>query len=187
VRRLGFARENGARPGWVSRDGGAETYFRLQLHSKAQDPYSGGECTLKFQRSDSGRPGALSGSARFDQLLTPAELETVVEHQNAVIASLPPPPPAHLATYPANLRDTYLQWFKPQSKFRPGDLWLRFRTLNDIEDWLTLIRPLLPRVLERAKRLDPHVLYLASEIDLDATPLRPKTPVVLRHHPEESG
>ncbi len=44
---------------------------------------------------------------------------------------------------------------------------------------------MLALVLGRAKRLDPHVLYLGSEIDLDADPLRPTNPLVITQKPVE--
>jgi len=44
---------------------------------------------------------------------------------------------------------------------------------------------MLPSVLSRAKRLDPHVLYLGSEIDLNADPLRPTNPLVITQKPVE--
>jgi hypothetical protein len=43
----------------------------------------------------------------------------------------------------------------------------------------------MPSVLGRAKRLDPHMLYMGSEIDLDADPLRPLNPVVIKQTPVE--
>ncbi len=187
VRPLGYVRDRGAAARWA--DGhaaGERTYFWVQVHPKAKDPYSGGEFLVEFERSSAARPAAkLSGRARFDQLLTGAELETILEHQNDLIASLPRPPASHVASYPPDLRQTYLQEFEPQGNPSPGNLWLRYQTLDHIHGWLRLIRGLLPSLLARAKRLDPHVVYLGSKIDLDADPLRPTNPLLIKRPPEE--
>jgi hypothetical protein len=144
----------------------------------------GGEFVIEFEHTlGEERWKALSGRARFDQLLTSAELEVVLANQNAVIASLSRPPAGHIASYPESLRETYLQFFKPQGRYTPGDLWLRFHTLDHVRGWAQLIAALMPAVLGRAERLDPHVLYMGTEIDLDADPLSPKHPVVLKQSP----
>jgi hypothetical protein len=132
-----------------------------------------------------GQGRALSGRARFDQLLTKAELKAVLAHQNDIIGSLPRPPESHVAGYPEFLRDTYLESFEPQGVFSPGNLWLRYRTLDDVRGWLQLISGILPSVLARAKHLDPQVIYMGSEIDLDADPLRPINPLVTTQTPVE--
>jgi hypothetical protein len=186
VRPLGYVGKRGGAAGWSLQEDGAKLFFMFHLHPKAKDSYAGGEFVVEFERTPGEAPGgALSGRARFDQLLTRAELETVVEHQNEVIASLPRPPAGHVASYPESLRETYLQFFDRQETFQPGDLWLRFRTLDHVRGWLRLIAGMLPSVLCRAKRLDPHVLYLGSEIDLDADPLRPTNPLVITQKPVE--
>ncbi len=184
VRPLGYVGKRAGAAGWSLKED--RLFFKFHLHPKAKDPYAGGEFIIEFERTPAEGPGgALSGRARFDQLLTPAELESVVEHQNDVIASLPHPPAGHVASYPEPLRETYLQFFDPQGTFPPGDLWLRFRTLDDVRSWLHLIAGMLPSVLGRARRLDPHVLYLGSEIGLNADPLRPTNPLVITQKPVE--
>jgi hypothetical protein len=90
-----------------------------------------------------------------------------------------------VASYPESLRETYLQFFDPLETFPPGDLWLRFRTLDHVRGWMRLIAGMLPSVLSRAKRLDPHVLYLGNELDLNADPLRPTNPLVITQKPAE--
>jgi len=171
---------------WSGKANAGLLFFQFQLHPKAKDSYQGGRFIIEFEHTLGEGPGrAFSGRARFDQLLTRAELETVLEHQNQVIASLPRPPASHVASYPESLRDTYLQSFVPQRTVAPGDFWLRYRTLDHIRGWLPLISGMLPSVLDRAKRLDPHVIYLGSQIDLDANPLRPMNPVVITQTPME--
>jgi hypothetical protein len=64
--------------------------------------------------------------------MTSAELKAVLAHQNEVIRSLPRPPESHVAGYPEFLREAYLENFEPQVKFAPGNLWLRYRTLDDL-------------------------------------------------------
>ena len=161
-------------------------FFHFQLHAKATDSYQGGRFIIEFEHTLGEGPGrAFSGRARFDQLLTKPELETIVEHQDAAIASLPRPPARHVAGYPESLRETYLKSFQAQGPFTPGDLWLRYRTLEHVEGWLRLIAGMLPTVLERARRLDPHVIYMGSKIDLGSNPLRPTSPVVISQTPVE--
>jgi len=104
----------------------------------------------------------------------------VVDYQNLVITSLPYPHAQHVTIYPEPLRATYLKGFEPEAPFQPGALQLRFLTMDHLLGWLALIQSLLPAALARADRLDPTVLYLASPIDLDADPLRPTNPVVLK-------
>jgi len=117
--------------------------------------------------------------------MTSGELKAVLAHQNDVIGSLHRPPESHVASYPEFLRDTYLESFEPQGDFSPGNLWLRYRTLDDLRGWLQLISGILPSVLDRAKRLDPHVIYMGSAIDLEADPLRPTNPLVITQPPVE--
>jgi hypothetical protein len=186
VRPLGYVGTKGRAAGWSLKENRGRLFFQFQLQPKATDSYAGGEFTIEFERTlGEGQGRALSGRARFDQLTTSAELETVLAHQNEVIASLPRPPESHVASYPEFLRDTYLQWFEPLSTFSPGDLWLRYRSLDDVRGWLQLISGILPSVLERAKRLDPQVIYMGSEIDLAADPLRPVNPLVITQTPVE--
>jgi len=186
VRPLGYVGRRAGAAGWSLKENGSKLFFKFHLHPKAKDPYAGGEFVIEFERTPGEGPGgALSGRARFDQLLTPAELETVLEHQNDVIASLPRPPEGHVASYPESLRETYLQFFDRQETFPPGDLWLRYRTLDHVRGWLRLIAGMLSSVLGRARRLDPHVLYLGSEIDLNEDPLRPTNPLVITQKPVE--
>jgi len=171
---------------WSGKVNAGQLFFQFQLHPKAKDSYQGGRFSIEFEHTLGEGPGrAFSGRARFDQLLTKAELETVLEHQNEVIASLPRPPASHVASYQESLRDTYLQSFAPQRTFTPGDFWFRYRTLEHVRGWLRLVLSLLPSVLDRAKRLDPHMIYLGSEIDLDAEPLRPRNPVMINQTPVE--
>ena len=178
VRPIGYVREKGTSPGWAQANGASlRTFFWVQLHPDAKDPFSGGEFLVEFERTSTDRPAKkLAGRARFDQLLEQPELERVIRHQNDVIASLPRPPASHVASYPASLQDAYLKEFQPQGKVRPGNLWLRYQTLDHVQGWLSLLSGLLPSILARAARLDPHVLYLGRKIDLDSDPLRPTNP-----------
>lgn len=187
VRSLGYlTKRGGAAGGSLEESDGRRIFFWFQLHPKATDSYMGGEFVIEFEHTLGGSSGrALSGRARFDQLLTRPELEAVLAHQNEVIASLPRPPASHVAGYPESLRETYLESFAPQGRFTPGNLWLRYHTLDHVRDWAQLISGLMPSVLVRAKRMDPHVLYMGSEIDLDADPLRSRNPVVIKQTPFE--
>lgn len=183
---MGYVSRNTGAAKWSGKANHGRLFFTFQLHPKAKDPYEGGELIIEFEHTPGEGPGrAFSGRARFDQLLTRAELETVLEHQNEVVATLPRPPASHVASYREDLRDIYLQSFEPQGTFTPGNLWLRYRNLDDVRGWLRLIAGMLPSVLDRAKRLDPHVIYMGSEIDLDADPLRPTNPVVITQKPVE--
>jgi hypothetical protein len=143
---LGYVGKKGGAAGWSLKENPGRLFFQFQLHPKARDSYQGGQFVIEFERSlGESRAGAFSGRARFDQLLTKAELETVLEHH----------------------------------------LWLRYRTLDHIRGWLRLISGMLPSILGRARRLDPHVLYLGSEIDLNADPLRPTEPLLITLKPVE--
>ena len=186
VRPLGYVGTKGRAAGWSLKEDRGRLFVQFQLQPKATDSYAGGEFVVEFEHTlGEGQGRAFSGRARFDQLTTSAELETILAHQNKVIASLPRPPESHVASYPESLRDTYSGWFEPQGKPSPGDLWLRYRALDDVRGWLQLISGILPSMSARAKRLDPHVIYMGSEIDLDADPLRPINPLVITQTPVE--
>ena len=166
---------------WTRRRDGERTSLIFRREPRAVDPYQGGRFSIEFEHTTTEIPRAgLNGRAYFDQLLESSERDRVIHYQNAVISSLPHPPAQHIAVYPEQLRDTYLSGFEPEGPVRPGALHMRFLTMEDLLGWLALIALLLPAVLDRADRLDPTVLYLASPIDLDANPLRPTNPVVLR-------
>lgn len=183
---MGYKRQKGAPPEWAeATSDGPKTVFWAQVHPKAKDPYSGGEFLFEFERMIGNRTaGKLSGRARLDQLLIQSELQRLLDHQNRVIASLPRPPASHVAQYPESLRDAYRKEFEPQTTFRPGDLWLRYRTLDDVRAWLAVISDLLPVVLSRAARLDPGVMYLGGTINLDANPLQRTHPLPMKGQPQ---
>lgn len=160
--------------GWVRKEAtGGITFFKIQRHPKAVDPYAGGRFTLEFERSPSNKPlMGMAGRARFDQLLPEADLERVVAYQRRVISSLPRPPAEWVNSGPDVLRETYLENFEPNFTFRPGNLWLRYQSLEHVMGWVDVITSLLPEVLERAARMDPGTIYLGALIDLNADPLR---------------
>ena len=175
VRPLGYSREKSGPPTWAQAESsGPKTAFWAQVNAKAVDSYSGGELLFEFERLTGRRTAAkLPGRARLDQLLVPSEMELMLEHQNALIASLPRPPVEQVEAYPESLREMYLQEFEPQRTFRPGNFWLRYLTIEHVQEWLPLVAELLPRVLDRAARLEPSVGYMGRSVDLDATPLSP--------------
>jgi hypothetical protein len=177
VRPLGFAPKKGGSPAWYqNEDPGDEVHFQFRRHPKAVDIYQGGRFILGFQHNRQDLPGsALSGEANFDQLLTRSELESVLAYQRQVISSLPRPPEDWVASYPESLRGSYLRGFDPLQPHSPGDLWLRYQTMEHIHGWLRLIGALLPSILDRARHLDPQIMYLGSEIDIDSDPARPIT------------
>ena len=159
--------------GWLRKEAtGGITFFKVQRHEKAVDPYAGGRFTLEFERSLSSKPlMGLAGRSRFDQLLPKADLEQVVAYQRRVISSLPRPPAEWVNSGPDFLRETYLENFDPDFTFGPGNLWLRYQSLEHVMGWLAVITSLLPEVLERAARMDPGTIYLGAVIDLTADPL----------------
>lgn len=159
--------------GWVRKEApGGITFFKVQRHEKAVDPYAGGRFTLEFERSLSDKPlMGLAGRARFDQLLPKADLERVVAYQRKVITSLASPPAEWVNSGPDFLRETYLENFEPNFTFRPGNLWLRYQSLEHVRGWSEVITAFLPEVLDRAARMDPGTIYLGAVIDLTADPL----------------
>ena len=188
VRPLGFTTRKSGSPTWKKkiRPGSTETlFFRIQRHPNAVDPYAGGMFRIDFEHSLVARPYAgLAGRAAFDQLLTPTELETVVEFQKKVIRSLSKPPTDWIEIYPAYLRETYAENFDPDCKFTPGDFWHRFLTVDHVAGWSRLVASLLPAVLARAELLAPGVMYVGSTIDLAANPLQFTNPLVLKRSVE---
>lgn len=186
LRPLGFTTKSRGPATWKRKlqDGGA-LFIRVQTRADAFDPYAGGRFRVQTERSRDSRPyTALAGRADIDQLLAEPELQTLVDYQNTVIRSLPRPPADWVAGYPQFLRETYLQDFEPDRRFRPGDLWFRFLTMDHVDHWARLIGGLMPIVVERAHRLSPGVMYMGSTINLDTDPLRPTDPVVIKPRPE---
>ena len=182
VRPMGYAFASKTAPNWTRKTRQDRTSVRFSRHPNAVDPYQGGRFSIEFEHATAQTAHlGLNGRAFFDQLLTQPEVDYVLEHQNRVISSLPHPPSSHVAIYPESLRETYLQGFRPEGPFEPGSVQLRYLNVDDLVGWISLITPLLPEVLARAVRLDPTVIYLASPIDLDASPLRPTRPVVLKN------
>jgi hypothetical protein len=161
--------------GWVRKEATSGiTFFKVQRHEKAVDPYAGGRFTLEFERSLSTKPlMGLAGRARFDQLLAKADLERVVAFQRRVISSLLRPPPEWVNSGPDFLRETYLENFSPTFPYDPGNLWLRYESLEHVMGWLEVITALPPEVLDRAARMDPGTIYLGAMIDPNADPLGP--------------
>ncbi|HEV7680394.1 MAG TPA: hypothetical protein VGQ42_17675 [Candidatus Dormibacteraeota bacterium] len=159
-------------PAWVLREvpEGLNVFLSLQTHAKAKDTFAGGRFRVELEKSSSGRPaGGLGGRAMFFQLLTSAELQTLLEQQNTVITGLPRPPQSHVDGYPATLRDHYLSWFEPQSKFTAIDAWMRYRSLSDLDAWAAILVPLMPVLIERATTyLDGTTLQLGSHSLLGA-------------------
>jgi hypothetical protein len=153
---------------WSRGGHGGFMFLSFQVDSKGKDPYKGSGLIAEVEKAlEDKRSTAIAGRARLDQLLLSSELKAVVEHQNHVIASLPSPPASHVAVIPESLRSQYLQAFQPQGIVVPGDLWLRYRTLEDVDEWMPLVGSLLPAVLTRSARvLDPHQLHLGKKLDL---------------------
>jgi hypothetical protein len=147
----------------------SRTFLSFQVDSKATDPYGGGGFRLELERSLAEEPATgLVGRAKFFQLLTGDELDAVLAHQNEIIRDLPWPPDEHVRLYPDDgVREQYLDYFEPQPMFDSIQSWLRYRTLKDVEDWTTVLAPLLPVLLERAARLNPSERHLGKGSLLD--------------------
>jgi hypothetical protein len=154
--------------GWVRKEAmGGISFFKVQRNERAVDLYAGGRFTLEFERSPENKPlMGLAGRARFDQLLPRDQLERVLDYQRKVISSLQRPPADEVTS------ETYLENFNPNFTYHPGNLWLRYQSLEHVRGWLDVITALLPEVLERVARMDPGTIYLGALIDLNADPLR---------------
>ncbi len=130
-------------------------FVSLQADAKATDHWAGGQFRLEWQKSSSEKPsGGLTGRALFFQLLLPDELTKVLAQQNLVRLSLPIPTSDHAAAYPAGaVRDMYLSYFEPQTRFDPVSCWLACRSADHVGLWASTLAPLLPVMAERAERL----------------------------------
>jgi len=84
-----------------------------------------------------------------------------------MVRGWPSPPADHLRLIPAGLRETYLAAFAPVDDLPAADLWMRYRAPDDLTPWLDAIVGSLPDVVRRARRLDPHTLYLGRADVLD--------------------
>jgi hypothetical protein len=151
---------------WRSED---RAIFAWVVHdSKALDPAQGGALTLEFEHSHDGSwMKKLAGRARFGALLRPDEFEPFVVMQNRVIATLRRPTSEELSFVPESLRPRYLTYFDQVASIRQPEFWIRYTTLEHLTEWWTLVAPLLPKVLARARTLDCHHLYLGRELAWD--------------------
>ena len=129
-----------------------QLYFAVQVDEKATDSFAGGGFRFELEKSTSARPaGGLNGRALFFQLLTVRELTDILAQQNKVISLLPKPPPAQVEVYPAGrVRQEYISWFEAQDGFDTIRSWMRYRSLDDIDEWVRTLEPLLGSMVDRA-------------------------------------
>jgi hypothetical protein len=112
--------------------------------------WSGSRFIIEFRRGAQPRAGVLGPGFRFGQLLDAAGRERVRAVQNAAIRRLPPPPGRVLRALDDRARDAYLAHGKQVVRpYRPDDdIWFRYRSERDLEDWFQLLPVLLPGVLD---------------------------------------
>jgi hypothetical protein len=110
----------------------------------------GSRFIIEFRRGAQPRAGVLGPGFRFCQLLDDAGRETVRAVQNTIIRRLPPAPAQVLRTLDDRARGEYLAHGRPvTAAYGPDDdIWFRYRTERDLDDWLRLLPVLLPGVLD---------------------------------------
>jgi len=137
---------------------------RVVIDSKARDPFRGGAFTLEFERSDDGEFEAkLAGRSRVDQMLDTAQKREFLSVRNEVASRLPRPTDQHLAAIPPSAQREYLRAFAPAEELEPR-FWMRFANTCDLEAWVDLLQRVMPDLVARAERLDPHALVLGRTL-----------------------
>jgi hypothetical protein len=159
---MGFVR-NGRKPVWTQE----RLQIRTVVDSKAKDPYRGGAFTLEFEVCDDARfEEKLAGRVRVDQLLDDAQRSAFLGVRNAVARRLQTPPPEHMAAIDPSLHEQYFKPFLQAHELEAGDrFWMRFRTVNDLTAWCSLIASELPTLVARARDLPAHELMLGKPFD----------------------
>lgn len=139
--------------------------IRVVQDGKAQDPYRGAAFTLEFEVSPSGRfEVKLAGRARIGQLLDSAQAGQFLGLRNRIARRSPRPPTAHLMAIPESLHQTYLAPLE-QAQALDSDLWLRYATRADLEEWCGLIAAGIADLTDRALTLSPQQLYFGRALD----------------------
>jgi hypothetical protein len=144
---------------WVDADDD-RLLMSAQVDAKATDPFSGQGFRLEFERGGRRPYKKLTGRALFFQLLPPREYGILLTHQNQIIGSLERPPAIHVRSYPKFLQSQYLSYFQPQTDFDAVQSWLRYKTLEDVDAWMTILTPMIPTLHAQAIKLKSDQIYL---------------------------
>lgn len=130
------------------------------------DPYAGSSVLVEFRFGPSSDPDG-PYPRPLASYLSPDELEYVRVLQNRVIAGRPVPPAEHVVGLERRVRETIedpelarnmLRAFR--TRFEPvlepyratSQIWLRYAGVEDLARWAKLVRAVLPRVIDSARR-----------------------------------
>jgi len=158
----GFTRASRRPLEWTRGD---RLQIRVQLDSRARDPYAGGAFKVEFEVSEDGRFGhKLSGRVIAEQLFDERQRGTVLAQRNLLAREWGRPPSDHLALIPVYLHQQYLKPFS-QLESLEREFGMRFRTSGEAAEWLDLLAREMPTLIASTESLSPRVLYLGKPID----------------------
>lgn len=134
---------------WNKQVGDKYIVFWFQVSRYGFDAYAGSSFIVEFQCSPSREPGGGDSNSRhrLPEFLSAEELAEVRDIQNTVIRLLQLPPanaPWFDNDYYQSLFQEIGQAYEPQH-----DVWLRYRTVADVELWARFVLRHLSSIVER--------------------------------------
>jgi len=146
----GFRRTKGGMLGWYKAV--REAYLVVGFYCMPPaggDPFYGSSFTVQFELSRTSSIGA-SNVARLDTLLSQAQLNRLLDIQNAVVAKLKKPDKNHhIFRTPQVLIDQYLSEFEPltRDKVHWYNQWLSYHDAEDVRQWTKFLLELFPKLV----------------------------------------
>ncbi len=128
--------------------------FWFQCSRYGWDAYSGSELIVEFQCSTS--PNAGDCDSRFRHrlptFLSDEDLVQVFDLQNTIIKLLPPAPPDHHWFDSESYQALFQEVIEPYGSHQ--DIWLRYRSSADVEQWARFVLTRLPMIVPRLLALN---------------------------------
>jgi hypothetical protein len=147
-----FKRTKGAVLGWVKPVSDEFLVFWCQCSMDGWDSFAGSKFIVEFQRSNKPIIGVGRERKRIPELLDAGQLDQARRIQNEIILRLQPPAADYYTLHISpSVKDWYLAKFKPVTERykNTDDIWLQYKTAEDVSKWAQFILELLPTVLAR--------------------------------------
>ncbi len=150
----GFKRLGGQ--AWVRDEGDDHLIVAVQSRQSGWDPRAGTWFVVELERSARPRRGTGHTRRRLGSLLDEPRRRDVLDLNNRVAASLPPPDRGFVGSLPPDVRDHYLRAFRPTTDTTgSADLWFAYYDESDAAVWAVFIAAVLPTAVDRFLELPP--------------------------------
>jgi hypothetical protein len=152
----GFKRTKSGMLGWYKQVEGEFLVFWFQCSMDGWDEIVGSKFIVEFQFANEPVIGVGKIRKRLPELLEETHLEIVREIQNGIISKLSPPPKDYpVLQISADVTEWYLAKFKPiTSRYKnTDDIWLRYKTENDVRQWASFVLDHLPFILQNLRQV----------------------------------